>query len=281
MGLFGNSFNRPGPGVPKDAPRATGLKRYFEIIGRDFGSMLKANLIVVAAFIPLMAGMCLANPLLFTLLAGVLPEGVAAEQLVPSLPLTLLSALVGGLLVGPALSGLYDTVMRALRDEPGYWWHTYKRAMKNNWKGSLLPGVIFSVLVCAELYILELLLLGVIETSTLMLVVLGLNLLLCSMVFTCLFPQQVLLNLSFGGLLKNSVFCAIGFVPRTLPAALLQLAWWAAVLLFMPFTLLLLPFLGFWPIVLGSQLMIYKPLEKTLDLENRMRQLREGQEAEG
>ena len=35
---------------------------------------------------------------------------------------------------------MIDTVLRALRDEPGYWWHTYRMAWKQNWRESLLPG---------------------------------------------------------------------------------------------------------------------------------------------
>lgn len=33
-----------------------------------------------------------------------------------------LAACCTGWLVGPALTGLYDTILRALRDEPGFWW---------------------------------------------------------------------------------------------------------------------------------------------------------------
>lgn len=53
-----------------------------------------------------------------------------------------------GWLVGPALTGLYDTILRALRDEPGFWWHTYKRVWvwKQSFKSSFLPGMIFTVL---------------------------------------------------------------------------------------------------------------------------------------
>ena len=63
-----------------------------------------------------------------------------------SLPLCLLAACCTGWLVGPALTGLYDTILRALRDEPGFWWHTYKRVWKQSFKSSFLPGMIFTVL---------------------------------------------------------------------------------------------------------------------------------------
>ena len=41
---------------------------------------------------------------------------------------------------------LYDTILRALRDEPGFWWHTYKRVWKQSFKSSLVPGIVFTLL---------------------------------------------------------------------------------------------------------------------------------------
>ena len=131
MGIFRQNFDRPGPGVAKDAPRKKGAARFFEILGRDAGSLFKAGLLVGLAYIPV----------------GIF-VGFGLFSL--SMPVTLLAAGVGGLLTGPLLAGLYDTVMRALRDEPGYWWHTYKRAMKANWKQAMLAGVVLNLLVGAQ-----------------------------------------------------------------------------------------------------------------------------------
>ena len=43
MGFFNRNFDRPGPGVAKDAPRKKGAARWFEILGRDLGSFFKAR----------------------------------------------------------------------------------------------------------------------------------------------------------------------------------------------------------------------------------------------
>ena len=83
---------QPGkPDIRPDAPRKKGLSRLAEVLGRDLGSIGKAGLLV-----------CLA-------------------LLAESLPLVLLAAAAAGWLTGPAMTGLYDTILRALRDEPGYW----------------------------------------------------------------------------------------------------------------------------------------------------------------
>ena len=46
MSLFpsANDF-KAGPGVEKDAPRKTGVGRFFELVGRDMSSMFLANLL--------------------------------------------------------------------------------------------------------------------------------------------------------------------------------------------------------------------------------------------
>lgn len=106
MGLFpsANDF-KAGKGVEKDAPRKTGVGRFFELVGRDMNGMFLANLLACIGFLPVI---CL----------------VYIGFLANSLPVMLASAVVGGILAGPALAGMYDTVLRALRDEAGYWWVT-------------------------------------------------------------------------------------------------------------------------------------------------------------
>ena len=49
--------------------------------------------------------------------------------------------LLGGAIAGPELCALADTILRGLRDEPGFWWHTYRRAWKRSAKASLLPAL--------------------------------------------------------------------------------------------------------------------------------------------
>ena len=39
MGLFTN-YTKEGPGVDKDAPRKTGIGRFFELVGRDMNGKI-------------------------------------------------------------------------------------------------------------------------------------------------------------------------------------------------------------------------------------------------
>ena len=135
MGLFpsANDF-KAGKGVEKNAPRKTGIGRFFELVGRDMNGMFLANLLTCIGFAPVI---CL----------------VYIGFLQNSLPVMLGSAAVGGLLAGPALAGMYDTVLRALRDEAGYWWVTYRKAFKRNFKASLVPGVLYTVVVTLQIFL--------------------------------------------------------------------------------------------------------------------------------
>ena len=103
MGLFPSADDfKAGHGIQKDAPRKTGVGRFFELLGRDMNGMFLANLLACLGFLPVI---CL----------------VYIGFLMNNLPVMLVSAAVGGILAGPTLAGVYDTVLRALRDEPGYW----------------------------------------------------------------------------------------------------------------------------------------------------------------
>ena len=101
--------------------RKVGAARFFELLGRDLWPFYKASILCVLGFAPGYAAV------LFSTMAA-------------SLPLCLLSGAVGGLIAAPVFCGMLDTILRALRDEPGYWWHTYRMAWKQNWRESLLPG---------------------------------------------------------------------------------------------------------------------------------------------
>ena len=101
--------------------RKVGAARFLSCWGAICGRFIKPVFLCVLGFAPGYAAV------LFSTMAA-------------SLPLCLLSGAVGGLIAAPVFCGMLDTILRALRDEPGYWWHTYRMAWKQNWRESLLPG---------------------------------------------------------------------------------------------------------------------------------------------
>ena len=230
MGLFPSSKDfKDGPGVEKDTSRKKGIGRFFELVGRDMSSMFLANLLTCIGFLPVI---CL----------------VYIGFLMNNLTVMIVSAIAGGILAGPALAGMYDTVLRALRDEAGYWWTTYRRAFRQNFKASILPGILYCVVVTVQIFLVyfcfNMLYHGT-NVGVPMWVATVLNLVLFHMLFSYMWPQIVLLDQPLRLTLKNSLNCMIAFLPHALAAALVTILFWGLVILCMPLGLLLMLVLGF------------------------------------
>ena len=262
MGLFpsANDF-KAGNGVEADAPRKTGVRRFFELVGRDMNSMFLANLLTLVGFLPVI---CL----------------VYIGFLMNNLPVMLISAAVGGILAGPALSGMYDTVLRALRDEAGYWWVTYRKAFKRNFTASILPGILYCVVVTLQIFLVyfcfNMLYHGT-NVGVPLWVATVLNLVLFHMLFSYMWPQIVLLDQPLGQTLKNSINCMIAFLPHALAAAIVQILFWGVVILCMPLGLLLLVVFGFWFSTEVSCQIVYGDLDRVFHIEENIRKMKDAE----
>lgn len=262
MGLFpsANDF-KAGTGVEKDAPRKTGIGRFFELVGRDMGGMFLANLLACLGFVPVI---CM----------------VYIGFLANSLVMMLLGAAIGGILAGPVLAGMYDTVLRALRDEAGYWWTTYRKAFKRNFMASVLPGVLYCMVVSLQIFLVyfcfNMLYQGV-NVGLPLWVATVLNLLIFQMLFVYMWPQIVLLDQPLLQTLKNSINCMIAFLPHALAAALVQILFWGVVILCMPLGLLLMLVFGFWFVTEVSCQIVYGDIDRVFHIEENIRKLKDAE----
>ncbi|MGN0976154.1 MAG: hypothetical protein ACI4OL_09130 [Gemmiger sp.] len=257
MGLFSSDrYSRPGPGVREDEPRKKGLARVWEVFCRDGWSIFRAGLLAILSSIPFIFFVALSiteHVLLYLLIGG----------------------LLGGMIAGPQLTGVADTVLRALRDEPGYWWATYKRAWKRNWKASLLPGAVVGLVFALQLFTLYHM--DVLGLSASMMVVMLIALLLALGLSIYIWPQIALVDLSFGAVLKNALLMFLGYLPRSGGAVLIQAVYWAPVLLLFPATLVFLFVTGVWlPMFLGI-FVVYPPINKAFHVEEEIQKIRDAQ----
>ena len=256
MGLFPRAKDfTEDRGVDKDTPRKTGIRRFFELMGRDLQDMFLAHLLTCLGFIPVI---CL----------------VGIGFLTKSLLVMGAGAVVGGMAAGPFLAGMYDTVLRALRDEPGYWWTTYRRAFRQNFKASILPGILYCVVITVQIFVVyfcfSMLAEGV-DAGTGLWVAAVPNLLVFQMLFAYMWPQVVLLDQPFPQTLANSLRCMLAFLPHALAAAIVQILFWGLVILSMPLGLLLMLVLGFWfPCEICCQI-VSGDLEQVFHVEERIR----------
>lgn len=227
--------------------RKVGIARFFELLGRDLWPLYKSGILCVLGFLP---GTALA---VFGMMAG-------------SALLTVVGGVVGGLVGGPFLSGMIDTVLRALRDEPGYWWNTYKRAWKQNWRQSLVPGALLGLFVGSWAWMLR----AQAEsgnTGTALWVASIAGIFVCTGFFTWLLAQVPLVDLPLAQIAKNAGLMFFGFFPRTAAAALVLALYWGATLLYLPATILTILAFGFWLPVTIALMIAYPGLEKVFKLE--------------
>ena len=221
MGLF----VREDPGYQENI-RQTGFNRYKQLLSIRFGQWWKAGMITLAGFVPLAAGI------------------VCAIQM-SSVLVLIPCSILGGMIAGPFLAGLYDAVLRGLRDDPLPWKDAWARAWKQNWRDSLLPGAVMGLM--AGLYAFMAMLFWWAEAPPT--------------------PQVVLFEQKPLARLRNAALFLLKRFWRVMGAGLVQLAYLTIVVLFAPWTLLLLPVTGIWYVVFLSQLLIYKQLDEDFHIE--------------
>ena len=253
MALFHYNFDKAGPGVPENAPRKKGLARFWEMLSRDSFAFWRAGMLALLSALPFMLGVWFA---------------VATHALLPLLA----AGLLGGALMAPQLVGLNDTILRSLRDEPGYWWATYCRAWKRNAKASLLPGAVFGLVLGAQIFALFHIQWGQNLVLTIAMLV---GVFFLSGLALLTFTQIALLEMSFGGILRNALLLLLGYLPRAALAVLWLLLYTAAVALFFPLSVPVLLLLNFWLPVQAALQAFYPVLDKTFDLEKTIKAMRD------
>lgn len=229
--------------------RQTGFYRYRQLMGNCFGKWWKVNFLTLVGFIPLAAGIVYA---------------VGTSSILILLPCSVL----GGMIAGPFLAGMYDILFRGFRDDPMPWKDAYIRSWKQNWRGSLVPGALLGLMLGLYAF-MGMLFWWSASTPSLGTVVLYLfSLLLVLVVNSLYWPQLVLFNQQAGIRLRNSVLFCIKNFWRVMGVGLLQLAYLVLLVLFAPWSLLLLLVTGVWYILFLAQFLMYEQMDSAFHIEN-------------
>lgn len=228
--------------------RQTGFYRYRQLLSACFSRWWRVNLLTLLGFLPLAAGIFCA---------------IETSSILVLYPCSLL----GGMVAGPFLAGMYDAVLRGLRDDPRPWWDCWKRAWKQNWRDGALLGAVMGLLLGQ--YAFMGMLFWWAETSpglgTAGLYFVGALLLLA--MSALLWPQAVLFRQKLSIRLRNAGLFWMRYFWRVMGVGLLQLGYLAVLVLFAPWTLLLLPVTGVWYIVFLSQLLLYEQMDEAFHIE--------------
>ncbi len=227
MGLFSRNWDKPGPGVDKDAPRKNTFFKYFELVGRKLWQLVTQNLFFFLVMLPVIITVYM---LTYTYLINVFPDfftTVDGELVVPPLasifvsvasflPTWLLQGLtaISLLCYGPFVMGLTYVMRNFTREEHAWMSDFFSRAL-SNWKQGLFFGILdilaviifyvnwnYSALVGSGANTVSLLLRGV--TAALLLFYLAVR--------NYAYQIAVTVDLRLRGVLKNSlIFAVLGF----------------------------------------------------------------------
>lgn len=248
MGLF---FPSEPDRFPNERP--TGFKRYAQVLERDWKRFFLVDLLTLASLIPFGFG---------------LGYAVLSSSVLVLIPVCIL----GGLIAGPGIAGMYDMILRGLRDNTDDWWHSYKKAMRQNWKASLLPGVVMCVFLGFFVFNCTMLWWSTAPITFGTVAILAASALILTMIFSVWWPQIVLFSQRPGIQIKNCLLFCIQYFWRTLGVSALQLVWWIVMVLFLPWSAFVVPFLGVWYILYLSNFLLYTQLDTAFRIEEQIAQ---------
>lgn len=140
MGLFFN-FDKPGPGVDKNAPKKKGVALFFELLWRYLGKLMLANILYFIVSLPVLA---IYAVIVSNFFGNLLPETVSSVGFTQMVViLTTLVAVLWG--TGPASCGYTYVLRNFAREEHTFVTSDFFEKIKENfWRG--LVFVIMDVL---------------------------------------------------------------------------------------------------------------------------------------
>ena len=221
FGLF--DYNKPGPGVDKDAPPKSPFTVFFEILQRKFWNLIKVNIMFqifnLPALILGMMAMVLFFPNIFPE-ALTNPDALLNDTMLKFILLTIIMC-VPMVTVGPAQAGFTYIMRNYAREEHAFLWSDFKETALKNMKQSLAVSTInfiatflllFSIRAYSKLVDLEQIpvILGTAGFAIMIIVLL---------IFACMnmyiYPIMITFELSLKQLYKNSlIFALIKFLPN-------------------------------------------------------------------
>lgn len=243
MGMF-----MPEDKFYDETKRQIGFNRYKQLLGRHFGDWFKLNALTILGLLPLAAGILFA---------------IGTSSILVLIP----CAAVGGMIFGPFLSGMYDSLLRAMRDDPMPWWLSYQKSWKQNFRGSLIPGALLGLMVGFFCFMGMMLWWAQTSPSLGTILLFLFSALLTIVISQLYWSQLVLFQQSPAIRLRNALLFTIQNFWRVMGVGLLQLAYWGIYILFAPWTLLILPIVGIWYILFLSQFLLYDRLNEAFQIE--------------
>lgn len=208
MGIFFNSYNKPGKGIDPDAPQKRSFFRFFDIFFRKFWHFGKTNLLYTLALIPTFIILVMLMIFPVSTVMGEADQG--AELFIVAIILVNLYISMWG--AGPATAGMTYIMRNFAREEHAWLWSDFKDSFKTNFKQSLAVFVI-DIIAAALFYIAIVVysqmpgLLGALKYAIYMIIF------VYTMMHFYIYPMMVTFELSLKDLYKNALLFALCKLP--------------------------------------------------------------------
>lgn len=213
MGLFSANYNKPGPGVDKDAPPKPRFFIFFEVLKRKFWHLLRVNMMFVLFNIPALLG---AFVIASVFLQKIHIDGGMSDFYLRFF-LAALFTIVPVIALGPVQAGFTHILRNYSREEHAFIWWDFKESFTKNFK----QGMVITIIDIAVMYILGIAINfytsqpGMIFTIAASFVFL--SLVIFAIMHLYIYPMLVTVNLSIKDIYKNAfIFSILRFLPNIL-----------------------------------------------------------------
>ncbi len=214
MGLFSANYNKPGPGVDKDAPPKPRFFIFFEVLKRKFWHLLRVNMMFVLFNIPaLLAAFFVAE--VFLQKIKIDAGGIGDFYL--RFFLAALITMMPVITFGPVQAGFTYILRNYSREEHSFiWWDFKENFVKNFKQGMAITGIDIVIMyilgIAINFYTGQSGLLSTAATSFVFL-----SLVIFVIMHLYIYPMLVTVHLSIKDIYKNAfIFTILKFLPNLL-----------------------------------------------------------------
>lgn len=206
MGLFSANYNKPGPGVDKDAPPKPRFFTFFEVLKRKFWHLIRINFLYVLCNIP---ALVLALYVSSAYLQKVHIDNSGLNDFYIRIFLAAIMIFLSVVTIGPVQAGFTYVLRNYSREEHAFiWWDFKDNFIKNFKQGMIITGIDIVVM-----YILGIALNfylstpGILATAASAFVFL--SIIVYCIMHLYLYPMLVTVQLSIKNLYKNAFILSL------------------------------------------------------------------------
>ncbi len=259
MAMFGGlNYNELGGTLDADQEDRTSRGYTWRAIVDNIPRLFLSNLLCVLAMLPALTGFTLGS-------MWNRPQ------------VLLLSGLFGGLVAAPFYAAMYDAALMSYRGYPGRWWERYVKVLRREWKGSLIPGMTVGIIAAMVINAMTNLYSGN-RLPDMMLVCIAIMLLAALAIYTYLWTQKLMVDLSLLQIIRNSWLMCLMHPLITAGAVLLRAGYWGLMLILYPYSMVFLVLLGVWFPAFMTVRIMYNTLDRDMKLDARFEEAQRAQE---